>query len=213
MKLLAVVFFTTTAVALSGCAPSAVSYMPPVRSYSSDTSKVIARSRDAVWSAAVPSLGKDFFVINNMDKASGLINVSYSGDPHDYVDCGHVRTSFDNASGHHEYAFDGSAKDAVYTLYKYPLLVNVHRQMDLDGRVNIIFETVSDTSTKITVNARYVVRRQVNARASNGQGGNQSDSVAFSSRGHGAFPVTDNNQQTECVPTGKLERDILSLIQ
>ncbi len=188
--------------------------MPPSNHQSAIT-KTIEKPRDAVWADSVPALGKDFFVINNLDKASGLINVSYSGDPHDYVDCGHINASFENLSGRRDYSFDGSVKDTTYALYKYPILVNFRRQMNLDGRVNIIFEAVGPTETRVTVNARYVVQRQLNARASNGQTGAQADSVAFSSRGHAAFSEAGGGStaRTECVPTGKLEQEILSLIQ
>jgi hypothetical protein len=40
------------------------------------STKTINRPIDSVWKDAVAELGKNFFVINNIDKASGLINVS-----------------------------------------------------------------------------------------------------------------------------------------
>ncbi|KVP76893.1 hypothetical protein WJ94_15895 [Burkholderia ubonensis] len=212
MRTLALLFGTTAVAALAGCASSNLAYTRPIARHT-DTTKTIAKSRDAVWASAVPSLGKDFFVINNLDKASGLINVSYSGDPHDYVDCGHINAYFQNATGRHDYSFDGSAKEAVYTLYKYPVLVNFRRQMNLDGRINIIFETISANETRVTVNARYVMQRQLTARASNGRGDSNTSSIAFSSGGTATFPEMNTADGTECVPTGKLERDILSLIQ
>ncbi|WP_175787313.1 hypothetical protein [Burkholderia anthina] len=212
MKTLVLVSGVSAALMLAGCASSGLSYTAP-QTHSAATTKTISKSRDAVWASAVPALGKDFFVINNMDKASGLINVSYSGDPHDFVDCGHVTGFFENARGRQDYSFDGSVKDTAYTQYKNPLLINIRRQMNLDGRVNIIFESVTANETRVTVNARYVVQRHVAARASNGMADGVNDNVAFSSGGRGAFSNVGSNIQTECVPTGKLERDILSLIQ
>ncbi|WP_175682668.1 hypothetical protein [Burkholderia cenocepacia] len=212
MKSLALLTGVSAALLLAGCASSNLSYTAP-GAHPTETTKTIAKSRDAVWAAAVPALGKDFFVINNMDKASGLINVSYSGDPHDFVDCGHVTGFFENARGRQNYSFDGSIKDTAYTQYKNPLLINVRRQMNLDGRVNIIFESVSANETRVTVNARYVVQRHLAARASNGASDGVNDNVAFSSGGRGAFGDIGGSVHTECVPTGKLERDILSLIQ
>lgn len=215
MKPLALISGVAAALLLAGCASSNFSYAPP-GSRQVETTKTIARSRDAVWASAVPALGKDFFVINNMDKASGLINISYSGDPHDYIDCGRMTGYFENASGRRNFAFDGSDKDATYTQYRNPLLLNVRRQMNLDGRVNIIFETISANETRVTVNTRYVVQRNIAVRASNGMSDGRQDNVAFNSNSRGAFPEAGGgygSARTECVATGKLERDILSLIQ
>ncbi|WZB71892.1 hypothetical protein WJ968_09260 [Achromobacter xylosoxidans] len=54
---------------------------------------------DEVWTKAVPAIGKQFFVINNLDKSSGLMNLSYSGSPEQYVDCGHLNLQDQKASG------------------------------------------------------------------------------------------------------------------
>ncbi|MBN3850136.1 hypothetical protein G3N58_25430 [Paraburkholderia sp. Ac-20342] len=197
---------------LAGCASSSMSYTEPAVRQKTTISKTINRSRDAVWAAAVPALGKDFFVINNMDKASGLINVSYSGDPHSFVDCGHVSASFTNARGTQNYDFDGSDKDANYTQFKSPLLINLHRQMNLDGRINIIFEQPTPDTTTVTVNARYVLERRIQARANNGAGDSRRDEISFSSNGRAEYPALGASQTTVCVPTGRLEQDVLQLI-
>ena len=52
--------------------------------------KTIDRPREAVWNTSVPELSKQFFVINNLDKSSGLMNISYTGDPERYIDCGRI---------------------------------------------------------------------------------------------------------------------------
>ncbi len=59
-------------------------------SYSMSNVKTIEKPREQVWNASVPELVKHFFVKNNLDKSSGLIKVSYRGDPEKYVDCGRV---------------------------------------------------------------------------------------------------------------------------
>jgi hypothetical protein len=70
--------------------------------------KIIDKPRDIVWNATVPELGKQFFVINNLDKSSGLINISYNGDPEKYVDCGRTTSFFKNAIEERTYDFPGS---------------------------------------------------------------------------------------------------------
>jgi hypothetical protein len=68
----------------------------------------VERSKDEVWNELVAGLGAQFFVINNMDKASGFINVSYSGDPEKYVDGGELYFQVENLRGPREYRFPGS---------------------------------------------------------------------------------------------------------
>ena len=46
----------------------------------------------------VAGIGDSFFVINNLDKESGFINVSYSGDPCMFVDCGRVNSDVTTAA-------------------------------------------------------------------------------------------------------------------
>jgi uncharacterized membrane protein len=64
---------------LSGCTAGKFDYVRPTSHASNPNLKIVERSRDSVWDASVPELGKRFFVINNLDKSSGFINVSYTG--------------------------------------------------------------------------------------------------------------------------------------
>jgi len=200
--------------ALTGCVSSEFTYTPPTtQPVRAGFTKTINKSRDAVWAAAVPALGKDFFVINNMDKASGLINVSYSGDPHAFVDCGHFTGFFQNAQGRRDFSFDGSAKDAVYTQYIKPNAANVQRHLNLDGRINIIFESPTPDTTLVTVNARYVLDKRNNVQLFTGQSGVNTDQISFGSTIPGSFTPTADGTVTQCVATGKLEHTVLDQIQ
>jgi len=58
--------------AMTGCAGKVEISRP--MSQATTNSKVIRLPRDVVWNRAVPNLGKQFFVINNLDRSSGLIN-------------------------------------------------------------------------------------------------------------------------------------------
>ena len=80
----------------SGCSGRLDYMRPQPRIYAPNT-VTIDLSKDALWAKMIPALGKEFFVINNLDKASGLINISYSGDPERYVDCGIITSQVSNA--------------------------------------------------------------------------------------------------------------------
>lgn len=208
------VFFLV--LALSGCATTQMSVAPPSTVIQQNRSKEIARSRDAVWNDAVAKLGQRFFVINNLDKSSGLINVSYSGDPEMYVDCGTV-TVITKGPGGGTYTFKGAAADSYFTTpvpvppYNIPANAGAQRRMELDGRVNLIFETVGTERTKVTAATRYVLTRKVNA------GGHimfpsSSDTISFNSDGSATFPAGREGVPLKCVANGALEDSLLEVI-
>lgn len=105
------------AAVLSAACASATRYTPPLVEPSMAIYSVsVPMSRDEVWSKALPKLGKRFFVINNMDKASGFMNVSYSGDPELYVDCGTINTRFNNVNGETVFDFPAARQSQRFKL-------------------------------------------------------------------------------------------------
>lgn len=200
-------------VTLAGCAGK-VDYVRPTAPQGLTNQKIVEKPREAVWNASVPELGKQFFVINNLDKSSGLINVSYSGDPESYVDCGRVTSYVKNARGERTYDFPGSRAQQSYEVMNANGLFIIERKMSLEGRVNLVFEENGSSQTKVTANTRYVINRNVTQRsAANNFPQSRSDSISFNSGGGAAFPANAEGQATECVSTGKLEREILSVIK
>ena len=200
--------------ALLGCAGK-VDYVRPVSSVrQGENVKLIAKSRDAVWTTAVPELGKRFFVINNLDKASGLINLSYTGDPEKYIDCGRITSYVKNARGERNYNFAASSAQQSYEIMNPSVgLFAIDRRMSLEGRVNLIFEEVGPNETRVTANTRYVVNRQrVVRNIANNIPQTMNDSITFNSGGRASFPGSPD-QSSECVATGSLEREILEAIR
>jgi hypothetical protein len=202
-------------VALAGCAGHVDYARPTTQAQAGSNMVVIAKSRDAVWAAAVPELSKRFFVVNNLDKASGFINLSYSGDPEKYVDCGRVTSYVKNARGERTYEFAGSKAQETYEVLNSSGLFYLDRRMSLEGRVNLVFEEVSATETRVTANTHYVVTRHSTARAAaNNATGTSNDTIAFNSGSSAFFPVgTGQVVATECTPTGALEQDILAAMK
>lgn len=202
------------AFALAGCAGK-MEYVRPSSSFQAGSnSKVIDKPRDAVWAATVPELGKQFFVINNMDKASGLINVSYSGDPEKYVDCGQISSYVKNARGERTYAFPAARGSQDYEAMTNGQLIFINRRMELDGRMNLVFEELGPNQTRVSANTRYVVKRDVNLRDVNGKTANRSDSVNFNSNSSGSYPnPAEGSGPVTCVANGALEREVLSIVR
>jgi hypothetical protein len=90
-------------------------------------------------------------------------------------------------------------------------LFNLQRKMALEGRVNLVFEEIAPSQTRVTANTRYVVTRtQTVTAAGNGMSHTSNANVTFNSGATGAFAPGPDGRFAECVATGDLENDILS---
>ncbi len=142
------------ALILAGCSGKTM-YTPPSEYTAATNEKIVNKPIDKVWKSSVSELGKRFFVINNLDKASGLINISYSGSPESYIDCGRVYSYVSNARGERTYDFPAAQAEAHYEVMG-DGLYHINRKMSLEGRINLIFEPVSVNKTKVTRGRRIV---------------------------------------------------------
>lgn len=198
---------------LVGCAGK-LEYTRPTTLPTLNNSVVINKGKDELWKTIIPMLGKQFFVINNLDKDSGLINISYSGDPEKYVDCGWVNSYVKNARGERTYKFPASKAYQdfeVMDMEKGGQLFLVSRKMNLEGRMNVIVEEIENGKSRVTTNTRYILTKTSSIRFLNDNLKNQTntstDSISFNSGQEGTFAGG-----TTCRATGKLEDEVLSLL-
>ncbi len=199
---------------LGGCAGKVDYTGPTAQPGAANNSKIIEKARDSVWNSSVPELGKQFFVINNIDKSSGLINISYSGDPEKYIDCGRVKSYVKNARGERTYEFPGAKAQQQYEVMNGQGLFSINRRLSLEGRVNVVFEEIAKNQTKVTANTKYVLQRQITViPVANNIPQTSTDTITFNYGGRGAFSPNKEGQVTECLSTGALESEILSAIK
>jgi len=177
--------------------------------------KVIDKPREAVWDASVPELGKQFFAVNNLDKSSGLINISYSGDPEKFIDCGNITSYVKNTQGERTYDFPGARAQQTYEKMNGDVLFHIDRKISVGARVNLVFEEINPNQTKVTAKTFYVVQKNVTARrADNNFSQSWSDSISFKTGGSSPLPNDGNSAAaTVCMANGELEREILSAIK
>jgi hypothetical protein len=199
----------------SGCLSGAFEYTPPTAAPGQPVNSVtVTRSLDSVWKDLVPALGMRFFVINNLDRASGLINVSYSGSPESYIDCGHIESWVDNLRGKRTYAMPGASSQAYEFKGSDGALYYAERKLNLEGRINIIPESLETDQTRVTANTRYVVTRNLMARRIDLAVPNTTtDTIAFNSGQRTEFPKRGTTAPLTCQPTGKLESAVLELVK
>jgi len=193
---------------LSACAGK-LEYTPPIGNGNVVTQISVDKSKTELWDSVIASLSKDFFVINNIEKDSGFINVSYSGAPSSFIDCGEISSYVKNAAGERTYRFGGEKENQIYELMTDGLYF-IDRNMKLEGRINLVVREDSASASTLTANVLYTVTRTVRIRSAAGGQGAFSDSVTFNSKGVGMFPSPSSGREgLRCVPTGALERRLL----
>ena len=189
---------------LVGCASGSGSYSHPLGTGVVENSIVIQQPRHKVWDKAVANLGKEFFIINNMDRSSGFINLSYTGSPVNYVNCGNLDGSINGM----EYSIP-VVENKQFDLASNGILVKTVQSSSLEGRVNLILED-QGKSTKVTANTKYIVSRDVKMFIPmDGRNGHEVQTANFST-------TTDGTLQpgvAVCRATGDLEGKILDLVQ
>jgi hypothetical protein len=196
------------ALVVGGCATSTQDYRQPERRQFSH-SKTIDAPFDTVWDKLVKGLAGDFFVINNIDRASRLINLSFSAPrPGDYVDCGTTTRVFKFGvlpPKSVTYQVAESASFQVASLAGEAL--NLRRSSRLEGRTNIYVEP-TPAGTTMTVNTRYAVSVELTVSDLAGRQLSRQNFV-FDPSTQRSFA----NQDLTCFATGRLEEGILDLVR
>jgi len=220
-------------VCLSGCVTggkSSSDYTPPRGADMVVHETIVNEPFETVWDRLVGKLASGFFVINNIDKASRLINVSYSSDsPGEYIDCGRSRRefSFQGESRAYDYAVadsstykaDGGTWGEFHNL---PRIVDIARRTAVEGRINLYVAPVNASQTRVSANVKYILKVDLEATSTayNGFGKAMSQSalpphtreISFST----SEPATKDwgtggvTQLITCRTNGKLEQSLLN---
>jgi hypothetical protein len=197
-----------------GCATTSVNYTPPGNA-KEITSVVLKDPFEAAWTKSVRALGGSFFVMNNIVKDSKIINLSYSGDPEKYVDCGQVSVSVSGAAGSKVYSFPGARRNVQFQMAREFNTATIDRQMSLDGRINILFEEQGTNETHVKVVVRYVltrtgtqvIRDELHSRTSTVP--LAPVSFSFNTGGSDSAP---GDAGMICRPTGELEKALIEIL-
>lgn len=200
---------------LTGCISGSHNYTPPQSSSQSVTTntKEVKKTKAEVWTVLVAGLSSDFFVINTIDKESGLISLSYSGDPEQYVEGGLVTYQVSNLRGKRVYQFPASRAFVQYEFTRNNELWFAERSLNLNGRINVIVNEFSPGQTRVTVNVRYILTQNLLfSTVLNKMTGKiplrNSETIQFDTGGSGR-----NRAETLYQPSGLLELKVLDLIE
>jgi hypothetical protein len=177
-----------------------------------------------VWDKLVRQLAKGFYVVNNIEKDSRLINVSFAtSNPEEYVDCGETFRTFTQGSKVENLTYEVAASSSYkegggmdVATGMNAIIHHVDRSTSLEGRINI-YIAPNENRTDISVNVRYIVSIQVSGQttAENSAGKIvQSQLLQITQPAPISFNTNQSNKTAEgmsCVSKGVLEREILAM--
>jgi hypothetical protein len=164
IKIAGLIFVVAIFLSMIGCAtPGRSGYtLQKPSSYTVKNEKTVNRPFNEVWDELVRDLAKSFFVINNIDKASRIINVSFNSEtPEKFIDCGRTQRTYSRGKENEEYAYEIAASSSFKMAFAAGPYKNLpgtrfaNRRTSLDGRMNIYVAPV-DGGTQISANARYI---------------------------------------------------------
>ena len=232
-KIISLIIASLLVINLLGCATmmtSSFDYTPPSKAIY-DNEIFVDRPFEVVWDELVKKISKSFYVINNIEKESRIINLSFSTDnPVEYVDCGESTREYGKEPNIRTYTYN-VAESSSYTagaraggMGQFPVEYNMNREIALEGRVNIFVAPEGD-GTNITVNCRYILGVSTS-------GEYETRNVFGQIFERGAIPldtreVVFNTKQEKksnwgtaseplystCHSTGKLEQEILNFVK
>jgi hypothetical protein len=182
------------AVFFLGCGVTTPEYTAPDPEPAGQTSVAVDQEYDDVWEGLISFTSQRFFAIDNYEKESGLMTLSFSSDPGRFIECGEIST---DGPPSYEGNYVGWYDERRATL-------------DLEGRMNLTVQEVREQETEVQVNVRYVV-------TATGTSGVQMAQWRFNTGGSDTQQIKANNfgatQTRTCVPTHEAERVIVEGVQ
>lgn len=229
-----VLCLTILACFLSSCATPGTSgyqYREPIKAETVANEAVVKLPFSDTWDLLIGQLAKSFFVINNVEKVSRIINVSFSTDkPEEYIDCGTTERTFQYANESQTYTYPVAGSSSFKTAGRWgvynnlPLIGYADRKTSLEGRINV-YVAPKDTDTIVTVNTRYILTSRMSGQneALNAAGSvvqriavpEKTSSISFNTGQIGSADWGTPQQPAivKCHSTGKLEADILAMMK
>lgn len=121
-------------------------YTPPVHTDKKQKYVTVVNAPyDEVWSQLIQYSGKTFFAIDNFEKESGLMTLSFgASNPQRYI-----------TGGDWEYKDLRAAKQVDFK-GDYVKFFSKYNNAKLNGKMNIVVTKLTENKTKLRINARYI---------------------------------------------------------
>ena len=118
-------------------------YVPPnIDDINFKNSVTTNKNFDDIWTSVIDFVNDSFFKIENLDKDSGLLTLSFgSKETENFIDCGNFEYTL---------FFTGEEFKGSYIDYAKSGLLAV-----LEAKMNISIEKIDNESTKLSINTNY----------------------------------------------------------
>lgn len=197
----------------------------PAQPYHVENEVTVQASSDITWDRLVQGLSRGFYVINNIDKASRLINISFSSDsPQEYIDCGTTSRTYSRGQDEERYVYL-VAESSSYKLGEKRsgtiVTYEVNRATELEGRANIYVAPADSGATTVMVNVRYILtitltgtyqsESPIGIKSSKTPMTPQATTIAFNTNQPNSTDIgtPDNPTSVTCYSRGRLEGEII----
>lgn len=169
MKIISVFGLLTLLALMGGCAanPATEAYQhTPAVAQKVDNMIVINKSFEQAWNDMIKRMTVTQYRINNIEKASRIINLEFQADtPADvekYIDCGASTRviTYKDKPRKFEYKITDSKPYEAVEHNKYYYWYNVSPHTNMRGTVNVYMSPLGGNQTEVSVNARYVLTRE-----------------------------------------------------
>ena len=170
---------------------------------------VVDQARDTLWRQLVSGTEKTSFVVEGANQNAWTLQLHYTGEPREYIDCGRVTSKVKTAQGERHYDFAAAKSYQQYELQRNDKLFLVDRRMNIDVRARLVLESVAPSKTRVKVDSNYTVTRDQAVQGGGGKPFAAVDKVSFGAAGSATFP----NAATRCRATGQFESDVMGLLR
>lgn len=225
-----VISFSCLLVACATVGTSELRYHEPRPTESSPRDMVVKASLHRTWDLLIDRLRLSFFDIKSVDKANRTIDVVFSTDrPEKYIDCGTIDRTFQYAKESQSYTYPlaSSSSFKVATTYgkiqKFPLIGHYDRNTSLET-VTTLSVMPSKKHALVSLDSHYLFTSRLSGEQhylnalgkviKRHQVAELQSSIAFKTRepGSAQWKGPQRTYQVQCYPTGRLENEILAII-
>lgn len=200
-----------------GCSINKISMdMTSPPEYDIQETKIYRKPYDKVWKAVVESIGSSYFVLENIEKDSGILSLSFSTQtPKDLIDCGTVIETGTIQMQKYSLTYDGTETNLVKKLVtKNGIPGESLRKFSLSGKANVLVQSVGKNETKVTVKTRYVVELGYTHYIQGALAPVKTlNTMHFTGKETGQFDTNMNIPSLQCRSKGTLEMSIFNGIE
>lgn len=180
---------------LGGCASGG--YIPPTLQSEKDKNTItVDKTFDETWGSFIEYASSTFFEIENFEKASGLLTLSFGAtNANEYIDCGTFSTTAPKYNG------------------PYARFLERYYNAKLQGKMNIFIKEIGAHKTLVRVNARYIFTAPLPTQPitiltwSFDSGSSQT--IVLNSR----QAVSGSSKTRTCKPTYRAEKSIMQAVK